>query len=137
MSFEVSRDFRVNSLTLAFFRRLIYDRWNGCLNVNKMDNEGFRKYLTDRGQPIPEEKVIENTKIVEKFEKFLKQFGKTLETARGEEVDKFSKVLIEEGNNTYPNFTALYRYANFTKNMGLFIPCARGVRWSRSNECAS
>ncbi|TFH08050.1 MAG: hypothetical protein E4H14_07225 [Candidatus Thorarchaeota archaeon] len=90
--------------------------------MSKMDKEGFRKYLTDRDQPIPEEEVVENTKMVEKFEKFLKQFNKTLDTATREEVDKFSKVLIEEGENSYLNFAALSRYAFFVKNMGLFIP---------------
>ncbi|MBE0526376.1 MAG: hypothetical protein IH631_05500 [Candidatus Thorarchaeota archaeon] len=87
-----------------------------------MDREGFRKYLTDREQPIPEEEVVENTKMVEKFEEFLKQFAKTLETATREEVERFSKVLIDEGANTYSNFAALSRYAFFVKNMDLFIP---------------
>ncbi len=92
------------------------------MSVKKMDEEGFRKYLTDRDQPIPEEEVIENTEMVKKFEELLRPFGKTLETATGEEFEIFSKVLIEERINTYPNFAALSRYAYFTKNMGLFIP---------------
>jgi len=87
-----------------------------------MDTEGYRKYLTDREQPIPEEEVAENVKMVEQFEKFLEQFGKTLETATAEEFTKFSKVLIEENANTYSNFAALSRYAYFVKNMDLFLP---------------
>ncbi len=87
-----------------------------------MDKEGFRKYLTDREQPIPEEEVNENTKMVERFDEFLKQFGKTLETATEEEFTKFSKILIEEGANTYQNYAALSRYAFFVKNMDLFLP---------------
>lgn len=87
-----------------------------------MDKEGFCKYLTDREQPIPEEQVIENTKMVERFEEFLKQFGKTLETAAEAEFNKFSKVLIEEGTNTYLNYAALSRYAYFIKNMDLYLP---------------
>ena len=75
-----------------------------------MDEEGFRKYLTDRDQPIPEEEIIENTKIVEKFEQFLKQFGKTLETATAEEFERFSEVLIVEEANTYLKFAAISRY---------------------------
>ena len=86
-----------------------------------MDKEGFRKYLTDREQPVPEEEVIENTKMVEKFEEFLKQFEKTLNTATEVEFNKFSKVLIEEGSNTYLNYAALSRYAYFVKNMDLFF----------------
>lgn len=92
------------------------------MSVLKMDKEGFRKYLTERDQPIPEEEVVENTKMVEKFEVFLKQFNKTLDTATREEFEKFSKILIEEGKNAYLNFAALSRYAFFVKNMDLFIP---------------
>ena len=87
-----------------------------------MDKEGFRKYLTDREQPIPEEEVNENTKMVERFEEFLKQFGKTLETAVEEEFSKFSKIMIEEGSNSYLNYAAISRYAFFVKNMDLYLP---------------
>lgn len=87
-----------------------------------MDEEGFRKYLTDRDQPIPEEEIIENTKIVEKFEQFLKQFGKTLETATAEEFERFSEVLIVKEANTYLNFAAISRYAYFVKNWDLYLP---------------
>ncbi|MBY8998715.1 MAG: hypothetical protein KGD60_13375, partial [Candidatus Thorarchaeota archaeon] len=87
-----------------------------------MDQEGFRKYLTDKEQPIPEEEIIENTKMVEKFERFIKQFGKTLETVTEVEFNKFSKVLIKEGTNTYPNYAALSRYANFIENHDLYLP---------------
>ena len=87
-----------------------------------MDKDGFRKYLTDRDQPVPEEEIIENINMVERFEEFLKQSGKTLETAAYEEFTRFSKILIEEGSNTYLNFAALSRYAFFIKNMDLFLP---------------
>ncbi|OLS29888.1 MAG: hypothetical protein ThorAB25_13460 [Candidatus Thorarchaeota archaeon AB_25] len=87
-----------------------------------MDKEGFRKYLTDREQPVPEEQIVENTKMVERFEEFLQQFGKTLETASETEFSKFSKILIEEGLNTYLNYAALSRYAYFIKNMDLYLP---------------
>jgi len=87
-----------------------------------MNKEGFRKYLTDREQPIPEDEIIENTKMVERFEEFLKPFGKTLETVAEEEFTRFSKILIEEGSNTYLNYAALSRYAYFIKNMDLYLP---------------
>ena len=87
-----------------------------------MDKEGFRVYLTDREQPVPEEEVVENIKMVEKFEEFLEPLGKTLETAAADEFLKFSKILIEEKANTYSNFAALSRYAYFVKNMDLFLP---------------
>ena len=87
-----------------------------------MDKDGFRRYLTDRDQPIPEEEIIENTKMVDRFEKFLKDSGKTLETAAEPEFTEFAKILIEEGLNTYVNFAAISRYAFFIKNMDLFLP---------------
>jgi hypothetical protein len=87
-----------------------------------MDKEGFRRYLTDRDQPISEDEIVENTKMVERFEEFLKHSGKLLETATEVEFNKFSQLLIEEGSNTYLNFAALSRYAFFIKNMNLYLP---------------
>jgi len=87
-----------------------------------MDKEGYRKYLTDRDQPIPEEEVIENIKMVERFEKFLEPLGRTLGTAGHEEFLEFSQILIDEDKNTYLNYAALSRYAYFVKNMDLFLP---------------
>lgn len=86
-----------------------------------MDKEGYRGYLTDRDQPIPEEEIVEAIKMVEKFEEFLKQFDKTLETASSTEAHKFSKVLIEEGHNSWTNYAALTRYGYFIKNMDLYL----------------
>jgi hypothetical protein len=86
-----------------------------------LDKEGYRRYLTNREQPIPEEEIVETTKMVEKFEKFLKQFDKTLETASAIEVQKFSKFLIKEDVNTYTNYVALSRYGYFIKNMDLYL----------------
>ncbi|MHA1905742.1 MAG: hypothetical protein ACW98Y_00450 [Candidatus Thorarchaeota archaeon] len=87
-----------------------------------MDKDGFRKYLTDREQPIPEEQVIENMKMVERFEEYLKQFDKGLETATEVEFTKFSEILIDKGLNTYLNYAALSRYAYFVQNMDLYLP---------------
>lgn len=92
------------------------------MSVGKMDKEGFRKYLTDRDQPVPEEQIIENMKMVERFEEFLKQFGKTLDNATEAEFNKFSEILIEEELNTYLNYAAISRYAYFVKNMDLYLP---------------
>jgi hypothetical protein len=87
-----------------------------------MDKEGFRKYLTDREQPIPEEQIVANTEMVERFEEFLKQFGKTLETAGEDEFEQFSAILVKEGANTYLDYAGLSRYAFFVKNMNLYLP---------------
>jgi len=89
----------LNTSILAVIPRLINRRRKGWLSVGKMNKEGFRKYLTDREQPIPEDEIIENTKMVERFEEFLKPFGKTLETVAEEEFTRFSKILIEEGHS--------------------------------------
>jgi hypothetical protein len=86
-----------------------------------LDKEGYRRYLTDRDQPIPEEEIIEAAKMVERFEKYLKQFDKTLETASSTEVHEFSKILIEEGINTWTSYVALSRYGYFIKNMNLYL----------------
>jgi hypothetical protein len=91
------------------------------IGATTLDKEGYRRYLTDRDQPIPEEEIVESTKMVEKFEAFLKQFDKTLETASSTEAHKFSKVLIEEGVNSWTSYTALTRYGYFIKNMDLYL----------------
>jgi len=89
--------------------------------VKQVDKEGYRKYLTDRENPIPEEEIVETTRIVEKFEKFLERFRKSLENASDVEVNKFSKMLIDEGLNTYTSYVALSRYGFFIKNMDLYL----------------
>ena len=87
-----------------------------------MDKEGFRKYLTDREQPVPEEQIIANMVMVERFEEFLKQFDKTLKTAGMDEFEKFSAILIKEGANTYLDYAGISRYAFFIQNMDLYLP---------------
>lgn len=86
-----------------------------------LDKEGYRRYLTDRDQPIPEAEIVEATKMVERFEEFLKQFNMTLETASSTEVHKFSKILIEEGINSWTSYAALSRYGYFIDNMNLYL----------------
>jgi len=86
-----------------------------------LDKEGYRKYLTDREQPVPEEKIGPAIAMVERFEEFLKESKRNLQTATSLEVNKFSKMLIEEGINTYDNYLALSRYGYFVKNMNLYL----------------
>jgi hypothetical protein len=90
----------------------------GELHMNK---DGYRRYLTNREHPILEEEIVEATKVVERFEMYLKQAGSTLETASVKEVNEFSKLLIKEGTNTYTSFVALSRYGYFIKNMRLYL----------------
>jgi hypothetical protein len=86
-----------------------------------LDKEGYRRYLADRENPIPEEEIVETTKVVERFEEFLKQFGKSLDNASAAEVNRFSKMLIDERLNTYTSYVALSRYGFFIKNMDLYL----------------
>jgi hypothetical protein len=86
-----------------------------------LDKEGYRRYLTNRENPIPEEEIVETTKMVERFEEYLKQFGKSLDNASALEVNKFSKVLIDEEMNTYTSYVALSRYGYFIKNTDLYL----------------
>jgi hypothetical protein len=109
---------QVNSCVLLFIEKRPKERFSEC---GEMDKEGFRKYLTNREQPVPEEQIITNTEMVERFEEYLKQYGKTLETAGADEFEKFSAILIEEGGNTYLDYAAISRYAYFMKNMDLYL----------------
>ena len=86
-----------------------------------MDKEGYRRYLTVREHPIPEDIVREAILMVKRFEKFIRKFDKTLETAGSSEVNKFSLVLIGEGANKDDNYIALLRYGFFVKNMELYL----------------
>ena len=59
--------------------------------------------------------------MVERFERFIRKLGKTLETVGSSELNRFSLVLIDEGANTYDNYVALLRYGYFVKNMQLYL----------------
>jgi hypothetical protein len=89
--------------------------------LKKLDREGYRRYLTDREQPIPDEKIGPAIEMVERFEEFVKKTKKTLESATSSEVNKFSKILIEEKLNTYDSYVALSRYGYFVKNLDFYL----------------
>lgn len=59
--------------------------------------------------------------MVERFERFIMKFGKTLETVGSSELNRFSLALIDEAANTYENYVALSRYGYFVKNMQLYL----------------
>ncbi|TFF86301.1 hypothetical protein EU519_01485 [Candidatus Thorarchaeota archaeon] len=86
-----------------------------------MNEEGYREYLTDREQPIPHDEIERAIPMVQRFEVFAKQRAKTLQTAGSDELNAFSKILIEEKANTYENYVALSRYAYFVKNLTLYL----------------
>jgi hypothetical protein len=86
-----------------------------------MDEDGYRRYLTDREHPIPEEEINLAIPMVKRFEEHSKKSGRNLETATAEEVNSFVKILIEEGLNTYQSLVALSRYGYFIKNIDLYL----------------
>lgn len=86
-----------------------------------MDKEGYRTYLTDREEPIPEEKIVPAISMVERFEEFVEKAGRILESATSMDVKNFSKILIEEEVNTYDNYLALSRYGYFIQNLDLYL----------------
>ena len=86
-----------------------------------MDKDGYRKYLTDRAEPIPEEKIGPAISMVERFEKYIGKSGRELESATGGDLREFSRILIDENANTYDNYLALSRYGYFIQNLDLYL----------------
>ncbi|MFX1367239.1 MAG: hypothetical protein ACFFAY_01385 [Promethearchaeota archaeon] len=86
-----------------------------------MDKDGYRKYLTDRAEPIPEEKIGPAISMVERFEEYVGKFERTLETATAMDLREFSGILIDEKRNTYDNYVALSRYGYFIQNLDLYL----------------
>jgi hypothetical protein len=80
-----------------------------------MNKQGFRTMLQER--KVPAEKLDPAIALAERFEQFTEQSGGlSVETARA-----FSKVLIEEKQNTQENFYTLARYGMFIKNNAVFV----------------
>ncbi len=67
--------------------------------------------------------VIENSlKIVNEFELFLSEKGKTLTNSEIEDLHSFSTILIKEKKNSYENYLALLRYGFFMQEENIIIP---------------
>jgi hypothetical protein len=97
-----------------------------------MDREGFRGFLRER--KLPEEKVAPAIAIVERFETFLQQPGRSgsLEEASPDDVTAFSATLIREKHNTRDNYVALARYGWFIENNPLYIAAVELVDGSEA-----
>jgi hypothetical protein len=81
-----------------------------------MDKEGFHALLKTR--KLSDEKIEASILIAERFEEYLAASGETPdETAAWQ----FSKILIQEGQNTYDNLLALARYGLFVKNNDVYV----------------
>jgi hypothetical protein len=80
-----------------------------------MDKQGFRTML--EGRKVPAEKIDSALALAERFEPFAGRSG-------GFSADSawaFSKVLIEEEQNTEENFVTLARYGLFIKDNSVFV----------------
>jgi len=81
-----------------------------------MDREGFRELLKTR--QLSDEQIEASIAIAHRFEDYI--------TSKGGNPNAtvswgFSKVLIQEGQNTYDNLLALARYGRFTQNNEVYV----------------
>ncbi len=81
-----------------------------------MDREGFRQLLKDR--KVNEEKIEASITIAERFEAYIASLGGTPDAASAW---TFSKMLIQEKQNTYDNLLALARYGRFIKDHNIYV----------------
>jgi len=81
-----------------------------------MDDQGFRTLL--RTRKMNEAQIEASIAIAERFEAYVKESGRapSAETAWA-----FSRLLIEQGNNTEENYIALVHYCRFIKNSEMFV----------------
>ena len=80
-----------------------------------MDQQGFRVML--EGRKVPAEKMDSVLALAERFEQFAAQSG-GFSTATAW---AFSKLLIDEGQNSEENFITLARYGLFIQNNPVFV----------------
>lgn len=81
-----------------------------------MDREGFRQLLKTR--KLSDEQIEASIAIAERFEGYLIDSAGKLDI---ETAWKFSKILINEGQNTYDNLLTLARYGRFIKNNKIYV----------------
>jgi len=79
-----------------------------------MDEQGFRTNLVSRS--VPEDRLAPALALAARFDTFISDKPATAETAWA-----FSKVLIEEGNNSFNNYITLIRYCRFLQNDDMYV----------------
>lgn len=86
-----------------------------------MDREGFGDFLEDRG--LSKVEIEQSFEIVEHFETHLwnNDQSKTLENTSIQDVQVFSRSMIQQGLNSYENYLALARYGLFIENNDLYL----------------
>jgi hypothetical protein len=82
-----------------------------------MDTQGFREFLGQRS--LSKDKISASIALAERFEEYL--HDKIFPQRTKEAVDAFSKLLIEEGEDTLANLYALARYGRFIGNNQVYL----------------
>jgi len=80
-----------------------------------MDKDGFRAML--RARKLADEAIEASVALAERFEAFAQARG----SAPAEAAPAFSKLLIEEGQNSEASYYALARYGRFTGDWALYV----------------
>ena len=81
-----------------------------------MNREGFRELLKSR--KVSEEKIESSIAIAERFEAYLASQGGTPDSTSAW---AFTKMLIDEKQNSYDNLLALARYGRFIKDNVIYV----------------
>ncbi|MBD3160438.1 MAG: hypothetical protein GF309_16780 [Candidatus Lokiarchaeota archaeon] len=84
-----------------------------------MKTRGYIDFLNSRD--LSNEAIEESVEYVRRYEEYLRDRGKTLESADEADLWQYTTVLIENGNNTYDVFHALARYAYFVGNLKTYL----------------
>jgi hypothetical protein len=79
-----------------------------------MDQQGFRNLLVNRN--VHEDRLAPALALAERFDTFISGKPASAETAWA-----FSKILVEEGNNTEDNYITLIRYCRFIQNHDMYV----------------
>jgi hypothetical protein len=93
-----------------------------------MDTQGFRTML--EGRKVPADKMSAALALAERFENYAQQSG----SLSAETAWEFSKVLIEEGQNTEDNFITLARYGLFIRNNAVFVAFVESLDGGEAQE---
>ena len=94
-----------------------------------MDKQGFRVMLEERKVPV--EKLDAALSLAERFENYAQHSNGGFST---ETVWAFSKVLIEEKQNTEENLITLARYGLFIRNNPIFVAFLEALDGSEAQE---
>jgi hypothetical protein len=95
----------------------------------ELDSQGFRTLLESR--KVPAEKLDAALALAERFENYAQQAGSGFSA---ESAWAFSKLLIEEGQNTEENFFTLARYGLFIKSQAVYVAFVESLDGGEAQE---